>query len=168
MKLCLVCSSGGHFLEMYFLKDFWEQYDRFWVTFFKQDNLPLLCGSSKYTENIPDVMGVPLVCNEKAYNSYYPTNRSIKNLIKNTFLAFKILRKEKPDIILSTGAGVGVPFVYIGKLLGMKTIYVELETRVNKLSLTARLIYYVVDHLIVQWPELADKYNKAVFAGQII
>ncbi len=43
------------------------------------------------------------------YPCYFPTNRNLINLVKNTFLAFKILRDEKPDVIISSGAAVAVP-----------------------------------------------------------
>ncbi len=66
MKVCLVGSSGGHLTHLYLLKKFWINEDRFWVTFDKKDVNSLLKG-------------------EKKYNCYYPTNRNIKNLVKNTF-----------------------------------------------------------------------------------
>ncbi len=53
-------------------------------------------------------------------------------------------------------------------MLGIKTVYLELMTRVKRLSLTGALVYPVVDHLLVQWPELAAKYKKAVFKGRLI
>ncbi|GJL78472.1 MAG: hypothetical protein NPINA01_14610 [Nitrospinaceae bacterium] len=102
------------------------------------------------------------------YWAYSPTNRNIKNLFRNAFLAFKILKREKPDLILTTGAGIAVPFVYTAKLFGIKTVYVESLTRVDDLSLTGKLIYPVVDHLLVQWPELAGKFKKASFKGQVL
>ncbi len=149
MKLCLVCSSGGHFFQLYSLKDFWQDHDRFWVTFLERDVNPLLL-------------------REKAYNAYHPTNRNILNFVRNTVLGFKILKKERPDYVISTGAGVGVPFIYTARILGIKTIYIETLTRVKTLSLTGRLLYPVVDHFIVQWPELAQKYKKAVFSGRVL
>jgi len=149
MKICLVCSSGGHFSQLYSLRKFWEEFEHFWVTFPGRDTTSLLR-------------------NEKTYWAYYPTNRNIKNLIKNKSLAIKILKKKKPDIVISTGAGVSVPFIYIAKLLRIKTIYIESLTRINGLSLSAKLVYPVVDHLIVQWPELENRYGKAKFVGQVI
>ena len=83
-------------------------------------------------------------------------------------LSFKILNKERPDLIISTGAGIAVPFIYIAKIFKIKTIYIESLTRVEKLSLTGKLIYPIVDLLLVQWPELEKKYSKAKFKGQII
>lgn len=149
MKICLVCSSGGHFRQLYCLKEFWKRHTRLWVTFKKPDTQTLLSQDDHYW-------------------AYSPTNRNIKNLFRNAFLAFKILKREKPDLILTTGAGIAVPFVYTAKLFGIKTVYVESLTRVDDLSLTGKLIYPVVDHLLVQWPELAGKFKKASFKGQVL
>lgn len=149
MKISLVCSSGGHFLELYFLKELWEKYDHFWITFPERDTSSILH-------------------NEKKYWAYYPTNRNLRNFIRNLFFSIKILKKERPDIIISTGAGVCVPFIYIAKLFKIKTVYIELLTRVDSLSLSGKLVYPVVDCFLVQWPELVNKYKKAKFEGQNI
>ncbi|MTV72315.1 UDP-N-acetylglucosamine--LPS N-acetylglucosamine transferase, partial [Streptococcus pneumoniae] len=85
------------------------------------------------------------------YPCYYPTNRNIKNLIKNTFLAYKILKKERPDLIISSGAAIAVPFFYIGKLFGSKTVYIEVFDRIDASTLTGKLVYPVTDRFIVQW-----------------
>lgn len=106
MKICLVGSSGGHLTHLYMLKPFWKDKERFWVTFDKEDARSILQG-------------------EKMYSCYYPSNRSIKALIINTVRALKILPKEKPSLIISSGAAPAIPFFWIGKLLGAKTIYIE-------------------------------------------
>ena len=113
MKVCLVGSSGGHLTHLYMLKPFWENKERFWVTFDKEDARSLLE-------------------KERMIPCYYPTNRSIKGLIKNTILAFKVLKKERPDLIVSTGAAVAVPFFYVGKLYGAKCVYIEVFDRIDK------------------------------------
>ena len=148
IKICLVGSSGGHLTHLYMLRDFWNDKERFWVTFDKTDSNSVLK-------------------DEKKYYCYYPTNRNIKNLIKNTFLAVKILKNEKPNLIISTGAAVAVPFFYLGKLFGAKTIYIEVFDRINKSTLTGKLVYPVTDKFIVQWEEMKDVYKKAENFGSI-
>ncbi|MCI1525143.1 MULTISPECIES: PssD/Cps14F family polysaccharide biosynthesis glycosyltransferase [Lactobacillaceae] len=148
MKVCLVGSSGGHLTHLYMLKDFWKNEDRFWVTFPKEDAKSLLA-------------------EEKVYACHYPTNRNLKNLIKNTFLAFRVLFKEKPDLIISSGAAVAVPFFYLGKLFGAKTIYIEVFDRMDKPTVTGRLVYPVTDKFIVQWEEMKKVYPKAINLGSI-
>ena len=141
-------SSGGHLTHLYQLKKFWENKNRFWVTFDKEDARSILE-------------------NEKVYNCYYPTNRNLKYLIKNTFVAFKVLRKEKPDIIISSGAAIAVPFFYLGKIFGAKTVYIEVFDRIDKPTLTGKLVYPVTDKFIVQWEEMKKVYKKAENFGSI-
>lgn len=149
MKICLVGSSGGHLTHLYLLEDWWKKHDRFWVTFEKQDAKSILK-------------------DEKKYWCFFPTNRNIKNLIKNTFLAIKVLIKEKPDIIVSSGAAVAVPFFYIGKLMGKKVVYIEVYDRVSTATLTGRLVYPITDAFIVQWEEQKKLYPKAINLGGLI
>ena len=148
MKVCLVGSSGGHLTHLYMLKPFWQDTERFWVTFDKEDARSLLA-------------------DEQVYHCYFPTNRNIKNLIRNSFLAWKVLRKERPDLIISSGAAVAVPFFYLGKLFGAKTIYIEVFDRIDKPTLTGRLVYPITDKFIVQWEEMKKVYPKAENLGCI-
>ena len=147
LKVCLVGSSGGHLTHLYMLKPFWENKDR-WVTFDKEDARSLLEG-------------------EKMYPCYYPTNRNIKNLIRNIGVAWKVLRKEKPDVIISSGAAVAVPFFYLGKLFGKKLIYIEVFDRIDKPTMTGKMVYPIVDKFIVQWEEQKEVYKKAINLGSI-
>lgn len=144
----MVGSSGGHLTHLYMLKDFWKNEDRFWVTFPKEDAKSLLK-------------------DERMYSCHYPTNRNFKNLVKNTFLAIKVLRKEKPNLIISSGAAVAVPFFYLGKLFGAKTIYIEVFDRMDKPTVTGKLVYPVTDKFIVQWEEMKKVYPKAINLGSI-
>ena len=104
---------------------------------------------------------------EKIYHCYYPTNRNIKNLIKNTMLAWKVLRKEKPDLIISSGAAVAIPFFYLGKMFGAKLIYVEVFDRIDKPTMTGKIVYPITDKFIVQWEEMKTVYPKAINLGSI-
>lgn len=148
MKVALVGSSGGHLTHLLLLKEFWLDKDRFWVTFDKEDA----------RSSLKD---------EKKYFAHYPTNRNFINLVKNTLLAYRVIRKEKPDIIISSGAAVAVPFFYIGKLFSAKTVYIEVFDRLDKPTLTGKLVYPVTDKFIVQWEELKKVYPKADFLGGI-
>ena len=131
------------------LKPFWQKHERFWVTFDKEDARSVLK-------------------NERMIPCYYPTNRSIKALIKNTRLAWKTLKIEKPDLIISSGAAVAVPFFYFGKLFQAKTVYIEVFDRIDKPTLTGKLVYPVTDRFIVQWDNMKNVYPKAVNPGSII
>lgn len=148
IKVCLVGSSGGHLTHLYMLKPFWESKDRFWATFDKEDARSLLKG-------------------EKLYPVYYPSNRSLKALIINTHRAIKILRNERPDLIISSGAAPAIPFFWIGKLMGAKTIYIEVFDRIDKSTISGKICYPVSDKFIVEWEEMKQVYKKATNLGSI-
>jgi polysaccharide biosynthesis protein len=78
-----------------------------------------------------------------------------------------ILLKKKPDIIISTGALVTYPICLLGKILGKKIVYIESFARVDKASLTGKLMYKIADLFIVQWKELLNIYPNAVYGGGI-
>lgn len=148
-KVCVPTSSGGHLTHMWLLRPVWSKAaDRFWVTFDKEDANSLLQG-------------------ERVYHCFFPTNRNIPNLIRNTGLAIKVLRKERPDLIISSGAAVAVPFFLIGKLMGAKCVYVEVFDRVDKSTLTGRMLDHVSDLFVVQWPEMLKVYPNAVDLGSV-
>ena len=148
MKICFVGSSGGHLNHLYLLKPFWQDKDRFWATFDQTNSRSLLEG-------------------ERFYPVYYPSNRSIKALIINTWRAIRVLRKERPDLIISSGAAPAIPFFYIGKLMGAKLIYIEVFDRIDMPTISGRLCYLVADKFIVQWDEMKKYYPKAVNIGGI-
>jgi beta-1,4-N-acetylglucosaminyltransferase len=151
VDLMLVCSSGGHLLQLHRLGRAWRGFDRVWVSFDKSDVRSLLEG-------------------ERVVFAHGPTNRSIRNLLRNGGLALKLVARERPRVILTTGAGVAVPFCWIGRLFGAKVVYVESLTRIDRPSLSCRLIRPVAERVYVQWPELVGavpgaRYVGSVFAG---
>ena len=74
---------------------------------------------------------------------------------------------EKPDLIVSAGAAPAVPFFYIGKLMGAKTIFIEAYDRIDKASLTGKLCYRASDVFIVQWEPMLKVFPKAKYLGSI-
>ena len=144
MKVLLVCSSGGHFKALQQLKPFWSQHDHRWVTFRNATTVA-------YQQESGD-------CVTWAYS---PTNRNLPNLLRNLGLAMQVLLSYKPDVILTTGAGVAVPFLALGRLLGSQTVFIESVTRVTSLSLSAKLTLPFINTLYVHWQQLLAKYPQA-------
>ncbi len=149
IKMALIASSGGHLFELCCIRGVWQERERFWVSF-----------------PTPDAQS--LLADERVHWAHHPTNRNVTNLIKNLWLAWKILRTERPDVIVSTGAGVAVPFLLLGRLLGIRTVYLESITRISELSLSGYLVYPFVHTFLVQWEELSRKYPRAQFQGRIL
>jgi UDP-N-acetylglucosamine:LPS N-acetylglucosamine transferase len=101
--------------------------------------------------------------------------RSIPNIFRNKpisllmgfILSGYYAMLEKPDVIITTGAGVVVFFCIFAKLLGAKLIFIESMAKVDKPTLTARLLYPFADLFIVQWPGLLKFFPKAKFLGRL-
>jgi UDP-N-acetylglucosamine:LPS N-acetylglucosamine transferase len=148
IQLGLVGSSGGHLAQLMALRPVWQAYDRFWVTFPTEDARSLLAG-------------------ERVYWCYHPTNRNLKNLIRNTWLAMKVLRKERPTHLISTGAAVAVPFFYVGRLRGARLIWIETFDRIDTPTLTGRIIHPITQHVLVQWPDQQKLYRRAEVIGPL-
>jgi beta-1,4-N-acetylglucosaminyltransferase len=145
----LVTSSGGHLLQLAQIRDLWPREERSWVTFDKPDARSLLAA-------------------ENVVYAYQPTNRNAKNLVRNAVLAFRLIRRLRPRAIVTTGAGVAVPFCYVGRIFGARIVYVETLARVTKPSLTGRLVHPVAHRFFVQWPELVERYPKSEYVGTVV
>jgi beta-1,4-N-acetylglucosaminyltransferase len=146
--ILLVASNGGHLLQLVTLVGRWPDHSRHWVTFNKSDARSLLQG-------------------ERITWAYHPTNRSAWNLLRNTIVALRLLRRLRPKAVVSTGAGVAVPFCYLGRLFGARVIYIESFSRVSEPSLTARLVHPAAHEFYVQWPQLEKRFRKAEYHGAV-
>lgn len=147
-ELLLVCSSGGHLLTLWSLRASWEGFSRVWVTFDKSDARSLLA-------------------EERVVFAHGPTNRSLKNMLRNFVVAWRTIRAVRPKVVLTTGAGVAVPFAWIARLHGARIVFVESISRIEDLSLSCRLLAPVSDRIYVQWPELVGTSPRLRYAGQV-
>jgi Oligosaccharide biosynthesis protein Alg14 like len=145
-KICLVSSCGGHLTEMRMLAAVYGRYDHFWVL------------NSRVT--------LPRDMEGRTYFICHSERDLL--LIKNVWEAWRLLRRERPTLILSTGAGPVVPFALIGKLLGIPTVFIETMTRVVRPSLTGRVMYYLADRFFYQWKDLKRFFPKATYGGPLV
>ena len=152
MKVLMVSSNGGHFWQLLSVMDS-----------FAQDEMCLVSFKTPDVESWVELNPLP------AYWGYYPTNRSVMNLIRNSILSIRVMRRFRPDLVVTTGAGIAVPFMVLGKLLfGAKTMFVEVFDRVTSASLTGRLVAPFSDWVILQWPEQQAFYNKGTVVGGLL
>jgi UDP-N-acetylglucosamine:LPS N-acetylglucosamine transferase len=108
-----------------------------------------------------------LLAVERVHYAHGPTNRSVKNLVRNLAVAWRVVRAERPRIVLTTGAGVAVPFAWVARLHGARVVYVESLARIESPSLSYRLIAPVAERRYVQWPELARALPGTRYVGNV-
>jgi len=87
----------------------------------------------------------------------------LRGAISSIYLA----STEKPDIIITTGAGAVVFFCIFAKLFGAKLIYIESMAKVENPTLSAKMLYPFADLFIVQWPSLLKYFPKAKYMGRL-
>ena len=146
MKVCLICSHGGHLTEILQLIDAFEEHDVFFVTY-----------ESERTNNLK-------------YKKYLFPNfgENPLELLKHLPKIISMIFKEKPDIIVSNGAEIAIPFFYLGKILRIKTIFIECYTRIDEPTISGKIVYPVSNLFLVLWPELLKKYGrKAQYWGDL-
>ena len=78
-----------------------------------------------------------------------------------------ILYREKPSIVLSTGAASWLCAVVCGKLFGAKTVWVDSIANVDKISMSGRLARPFADLFLTQWEHLARD-GKIAFKGNVL
>ncbi|MEM5812004.1 MAG: PssD/Cps14F family polysaccharide biosynthesis glycosyltransferase [Candidatus Aenigmatarchaeota archaeon] len=148
MKICIVCSAGGHLVEIMQLYSLFKQYHRIFLTVKRKQAQELLK-------------------HEKVFYIEDPKRNPLKLLI-NFIQAFSILLKERPDVIISTGAGAALTTCYLGKIFGAKIVFIESLSAVEEPSLAGRLVYPITNLFIVQWRQILKFYKKAIYGGQLI
>jgi UDP-N-acetylglucosamine:LPS N-acetylglucosamine transferase len=145
----LVASSGGHLAQLLALRPWWEQRARSWVTF-----------------DTPDARSQ--LSDESVTWAYFPTTRNAPNLLRNTALAARRLPALDPDLVVSNGAAVAVPFFVMARILGIPTVYIEVFDRLESRTVTGRLCRPISDLFLVQWEEQAPMYPGSRVVGTLM
>lgn len=148
-KVMLVGSSGGHLAQLLALRPWWEGRQCHWVTFRTRDAESLLADASVTW-------------------AHYPTTRNARNAIRNFRLAIRDLRRERPDLVISTGAAVAFPYFLVARMLGIRTAYIEVYDRIDSRTMTGRLCAPLADLFCVQWEEQESLYPGAVTIGNLL
>ena len=150
-KVAFIASSGGHLEQILKLKPLMEKYDSLLIT-----------------EKTPYAVSSP----SKRRYELAQINRHetlwIFKLLVNAWASLRIFLKEKPDVVISTGALATVPFCLIAKLLfRRKLIFIESFAKVSSPTLTGKLLYRFADRFYVQWEPMLRVYPKALYLGGI-
>ncbi len=148
-RVLLIASNGGHLAQLLALEGFWRHRQRRWVSFDRPDAIAALQG-------------------EQVTWAHHPTTRHPWNAIRNTWLAATDLLGARPDVIVTTGAGVAVPFFLIARVLRIRTIFIEVVDRIDSPTLSGRLCYRLSDAFCIQWEEQRRSYPDAILIGPVL
>ncbi len=146
MKVLAVASGGGHITELLRLQPAFEDHELIYMS--TQESFSAKCKGYEY-HTVPDF---------SQWDAYKMPVIGWK--------MYKLIRKIKPDVIVTTGAAPGVVALFIGKLIGAKTIWVESLCHAEKVSISGKICNLFADRVYTQWPHLAT--SKIVYSGNIM
>ena len=147
-RVCLAYSPGGHKAELDRALAGIHLLDACHVTF--DDGRrppPLAAGHRRH-----------LVCHPR---------RSVGRTLLNAWQSLAILRRERPALVISTGADVAVPLLLLARCTGARVIFIETAGS-SEPTLAGRLVYPFADLFVVQWPDRLRRFPKAVLAGGLL
>lgn len=146
LRICLACSHGGHLNEMQQLLPAFEGHDCFYF-----------CYDAATTRRLPRAYRVPNMA------------RNPLEMLKNFIRLIRIFRRERPDLLVSTGAEIAIPAMAAARLFGVRTLYLECGAQFTTPSFTGRIASRMADAFWVQWPELLAAYGgRARYEGSLI
>ena len=144
--IMLVTPPGGHLLEIFYFKELYKDNPHEFVL-----HTPIV---------EPDEM--------KGRTSIISFSERDWKFLLNLFEAWKLLRKHKSKVILTSGGGFSVAFTIVGLLMGIKTVYIETWAKVDVPTATGRIMYKLTPHFLYQWPQLEKHFPKATCIGLLI
>jgi beta-1,4-N-acetylglucosaminyltransferase len=103
---------------------------------------------------------------------------SIFTTLISILASLPLIIKLEPNILIVNGPGTCIPCCLCAFILSklriipsnLKIVFVESFCRVETLSLTGKILYYLnITHaFFVQWPELYNKYPKSIYIGRLV
>ncbi|MCL1631171.1 O-antigen ligase family protein [Sporolactobacillus sp. CPB3-1] len=149
--ICLISSSGGHLEQLKRLLPIVKEYSHTIIT-----------EKNTSTSNMNNFYEVNYLIQQDRKKTLFILVYLINFLISAVFYL-----RFRPKIIISTGAGVVIPFCLIGKLFGSKIIFIESFAKVNSPTITGRIVYKFADQFYIQWTDLKKCYPKGIYRGTI-
>lgn len=134
-KILAISSGGGHWVQLLRLRPAFEGADVVFATV-----------REGYRKDVGDAP-FRLISDGNRWNKF--------KLLKSAAGILLLLLRERPDIVISTGAAPGYFGVRIGKLLGARVIWVDSVANAEELSMSGKKAGRFVDLWLTQWQHLA-------------
>ncbi|HEY1916965.1 MAG TPA: hypothetical protein VGH27_15455 [Streptosporangiaceae bacterium] len=144
----MVSSSGGVLLDLLALKPWWSRHAVSWVAVQAPDTTALLKDERVHWEREQSA-GHPLP------------------LLAATFRALRMLRQERPDVIISAGSGVAVGVFIAARMLRVPTFWLETFNIVGPPGIASRICGKLAAAVLVQRPALVASRPRAVLLGEL-
>lgn len=152
LKLCLAGSGGGHLRQLLDLEPVWRQHDHFFVT-----------ETSGIADDLAKTNRVYTVRHYAAGQARLgkPFAMFIGAAV-NFIQSARIVMRERPDYVISTGAGAMFWTALLSRLFGAKFILIDSFARFDAPSKFARLAKPLANHVVIQSAAMAKIWPGAL------
>ncbi|MFI3282320.1 MAG: oligosaccharide biosynthesis protein Alg14 [Rikenellaceae bacterium] len=147
MKVLAAASKGGHWIEL----------QRVCNDIGKMSDVVYVSTNPSYAK---------MINGEKLYVVDDFSQWNALKMIPVFFQAIKIIKCEKPDFTISTGAAPGLMVLLASRVLGVKTIWIDSIASVTTLSLSGRLASRFASRVYTQWSGLSS--DKIIYKGNVL
>lgn len=145
-EICVVSSSGGHLTEAFAATA--EIEDR-----------------CVYISSNDEMAHMRLKSHRAFYLLNFHTNMAL--LLVNALQATVLVLRLRPKIVITTGAGMVVPFCLFSRLIGARLVFIETAACIDAPSRTGKILKPFASHVFVQWKELLEHYPEATHGGPL-
>ncbi len=157
-KICFVASGGGHLRQLLQIAPLQEEFPYYFVT--EKTSLGESLIKDHKTRFVPH-----FAFGQRKTDGLLPF---LWSGIKNTFVSTKHFLCERPDVVISSGAGAAFVTLILARIFGKKIIYIESIARVTEVSLFGRLAAKHAGLKIVQWESMVELLNGAVYCSPLV
>ena len=147
-RVLLVSSSGGVLLDLLALKPWVSRQHASWVAVRAPDTMELLAGERVHWER------------EQSFRRPLGTVAAVVR-------ALAILRRERPEVIISAGSGVAVGVFIAAKLLRVPALWLETFNIVGASGIASRVCGRLAAAVLVQRASLTASRPRAVLLGEL-
>ena len=147
-RVLLVSSSGGVLLDILALKPWWSRHQVSWVAVQAPDTTALLKEQQVHWEP------------EQSASRPLPMLAAVAR-------ALRILRTERPDVIVSAGSGVAVGIFVAARLLRVPALWLETFNIVDSPGIASKVCGKLAAAVLVQRPALLATRPRAVLLGEL-
>ncbi len=135
-RLLAIASGGGHWIQLQRLRPAFKGFDVAYVSMF--DNYAAMVEGHRYYR-VPDASRFDLA-------GFLPV----------LWRATRILLRERPDAIVTTGSAPMLAFLLLGRLTGARTLWIDSIANCERLSTSGRIARRIAHRVVSQWPEVAQ------------
>lgn len=136
-RLLALASGGGHWVQLQRLRPAFAAFETSYVSMF-ESYAEQVTGHRYYV--VPDA-----------------SRFDVRSFLPVFLQAIRILVRERPQALVTTGSAPMLAFILLGRLIGARTLWIDSIANSERMSTSGRLAKKLAHRVVSQWPDVAAK-----------